>query len=181
MSATSPLPHTATQPWYREPWPWFLMSLPITAVLAGIVTTVYAVRTNDGVVADDYYKQGLAINQTLARDDMAAQLGLQARLDVRDGVAQVLLRGREGVSLPAELRLMLSHPTRQGDDQQATLRREGDVYRGALTLRDSGLRTVILEDASRSWRLSASVQLPAQGAELLPRMASPTATVVTTP
>ncbi|GAA5157561.1 FixH family protein [Viridibacterium curvum] len=181
MSATSPLHHSAaTKPWYREPWPWFLMSLPVTAVLAGIVTTVYAVRTNDGVVADDYYKQGLAINQTLARDDMAAQLGLRASLDVVDGMAQVSLSGKDGVTLPTELRLTLSHPTRQGGDQQVVLKRTGAAYRGELVLQGSGLRTVILEDAMRSWRLSAGVQLPATGTELLPRTPA-TASVVTAP
>lgn len=156
-------------PWYREPWPWFLMALPGTVVVAGIITTVIAFRTNDGLVVDDYYKKGLAINQTLARNDMAAQLGLRGMLDVSASEVRVTLQAREGVSLPERLEIVLSHPTRQGDDQRSVLVRQGDIYRGALILQGSGLRTVILEDEGRSWRLSASVQLPATGAEMLPR------------
>ena len=32
------LSHPTSKPWYREPWPWFLMSLPAVAVIAGITT-----------------------------------------------------------------------------------------------------------------------------------------------
>ena len=55
------------KPWYREPWPWLLMAGPVAVVLAGIATTVLAVTTFDGLVADDYYKQGLGINRVIAR------------------------------------------------------------------------------------------------------------------
>lgn len=169
----APADQSALNPWYREPWPWFLLSLPAAVVVAGIVTTIYAVRTNDGLVVDDYYKQGLAINQTLARDAMAVQMGLRARLDVEGSAVQVSLGAKEGVSLPAALEVVISHPTRQGDDQRATLTKQGEVYRANLSLQGSGLRTVVLEDASRSWRLVAGLQLPARGAELLPRSVAP--------
>ena len=44
----------APRPWYREPWPWILMSGPAVVVCAGIATAVIAVETNDGLVAEDY-------------------------------------------------------------------------------------------------------------------------------
>ena len=56
------------QPWYREPWPWLIMLGPAVVIVAGVITTVIAFKTSDGLVADDYYKQGLAMNKTLARD-----------------------------------------------------------------------------------------------------------------
>jgi hypothetical protein len=37
--------------------------LPIV-IVAGAVTVWLAVVSNDGLVTDDYYKQGLAVNQT---------------------------------------------------------------------------------------------------------------------
>ncbi|MFH0934336.1 MAG: FixH family protein, partial [Pseudomonadota bacterium] len=64
------------KPWYREPWPWFLMSLPATAVIAGVATVVIAIQSADGMVVGDYYKAGLAINQTLARDNAATEMAL---------------------------------------------------------------------------------------------------------
>jgi len=74
-------PHVIT-PWYRQPWPWFLIALPATAVVAGIVTAVLAVRTYDGPVTADYYKQGLAINEEVARADLARELSLRARVEL---------------------------------------------------------------------------------------------------
>ena len=59
---------TGATPWYREPWPWLLMAGPVTVIIAGGFTAWLAVTSSDGLVADDYYKQGLAINQTLERD-----------------------------------------------------------------------------------------------------------------
>ena len=56
---------TPITPWYREPWPWLLMSGPATVIVAGIYTSVLAFSGTDGLVADDYYKQGLAMNKTL--------------------------------------------------------------------------------------------------------------------
>ena len=44
------LSHPTSKPWYREPWPWFLMSLPAVAVIAGITTVWLAVRSSDGLV-----------------------------------------------------------------------------------------------------------------------------------
>ena len=57
------------RPWYREPWPWILMSVPATAVVAGIITLWLAVSSADGLVAEDYYKQGLAINRVIEREE----------------------------------------------------------------------------------------------------------------
>jgi len=42
----------SSKPWYREPWPWILMSGPAVVVVAGTVTAVIAIRTADPVVAN---------------------------------------------------------------------------------------------------------------------------------
>src|SRR4051812_31343236 len=43
------------RPWYREPWPWLLMSGPAIVVVAGCLTAGIAWKSDDGLVADDYY------------------------------------------------------------------------------------------------------------------------------
>ena len=68
-------------PWYRQPWPWFLISLPAAAIIGCIVTTVLAVRSADGVVAD-YYQRGLSINNELARTRRARGLEANAALPI---------------------------------------------------------------------------------------------------
>ena len=69
---------TVARPWYREPWPWILAAGPLIVVIAGIYTAWLAVQSNDGLVTDDYYRKGLAANQTIARSDEAARMGLPA-------------------------------------------------------------------------------------------------------
>ena len=120
------------KPWYREPWPWFLMSLPAIAVVAGVTTLVIAIKSADGMVVGDYYKAGLAINQTLERDDVAHALALTATIKTEDGTLLLALAGRMP-SYPEQLSLTLAHPTRSGMDQTLAMHHEGGGhYRAAL-------------------------------------------------
>lgn len=150
-------------PWYREPWPWILMAGPFTVVVAGFVTLWLAIRSDDGLVEDDYYKQGLAIHQQIGRDDEALRMGLAARAAVdgaRDQV-EVGLDAAPGVELPGELRLRVAHPTRAGHDRVVLLRAIGaGTYRGKLELPAAGRWLLTLDDAGRAWRLSGEWQVP---------------------
>ena len=91
-------PAKAARSWYREPWPWLLMAGPGTVVLAGIVTTWLAITSDDGLVAGDYYKRGIAINKTLAREERARLLGLagELQLDSDHRRSAVALRSAHG-------------------------------------------------------------------------------------
>lgn len=152
----------APKPWYREPWPWFLMSLPATAVIAGVATVWIAVRSADGLVVGDYYKAGLAINQTLARDDVARALGLHATVAAEDGTLTVTLAGRLE-AYPDTLSLTLAHPTRQGEDQALMLTHAGDGrYRAAMPALPDGKWQLQLADASARWRLAGVLHTPLQ-------------------
>lgn len=148
--------HGARQPWYREPWPWLLMLGPLVVIVAGFVTAYLAVVSNDGLVEDDYYKQGLTVNQRTARDQRAAELGIEAEFVVgaEGRRIRVLLRANEGVRLPEALALRITHPTRPGLDQNLALRREGaGIYDGTLEPLPGGRWHVTLEDGAREWRL----------------------------
>ena len=39
-----------TEPWYRQFWPWFIMALPASAVVAGLYTVWIAMQTTDSLV-----------------------------------------------------------------------------------------------------------------------------------
>ncbi len=106
-------------PWYREPWPWILMSGPAAVIVAGAITTWMAFATADGLVADDYYKRGLAINAVLKREQAAAQRGIEARVERAGGEVRVQLRGTE----PPAVFLNLAHATRAGNDVRLRLER----------------------------------------------------------
>ncbi|HAZ60690.1 MAG TPA: hypothetical protein DCY89_03850 [Gammaproteobacteria bacterium] len=111
--------------WYREPFVWLCITPPLAAVVAGIVTTIIAVQGFDGVVIDDYYKKGLAINRVIERDQRAAAMGLSARFDYDHTVRTltVHIESPDPESLPATLVARLLHATRGGLDHQITLER----------------------------------------------------------
>lgn len=154
------------RPWYREPWPWLLMAGPAAAVIAGAVTIWLAVVSNDGLVADDYYKEGLAVSQVLQRGANAAKLGLAAQLaaggsEQRD--LRLLLVSTAGAAadaaaaFPAELDLRIVHPTRAGVDQHLKLTQTAPgLYQGRLTSHlAAGERwLLLLEDSAHTWRLN---------------------------
>jgi hypothetical protein len=145
------------KPWYRHPWPWILMAGPGLVIVAGAITLYLAIASNDGLVADDYYKLGMTVNQTTARDAAARTRGVRAELmQSATGVQlRVLVRADAGVELPASLKLKLAHPTRTGVDQDLTLvAAGGGVYTGVAQVRVGGRWHVALEDDEHSWRLT---------------------------
>lgn len=156
MSAIAP----DKRPWYAHRWPWLLMAGPAVVVVAGIATAWIAITSNDGLVADDYYKQGLAVNQKLARNDAAAAQQLEARLRLTAEQAELRLVSRAGATLPARLRLTLAHPTRKGEDQAILLTGEKGVYAGRVGALRPGRWHVIVEDEAATWRMAGTLQLP---------------------
>ena len=143
-------------PWYRQTWPWLLMAGPAVVVMAGVVTVWLAIVSNDGLVADDYYKQGLAVNQRLYRDHQASNLGLSANLMRSGDAVRLLLAAHESISMPAELAIKFSHPTRSGRDQTVKMSMESPgFYTGQLSESLVGRWIVTIEDPEMKWRLHA--------------------------
>jgi hypothetical protein len=147
-------PSASAPPWYRQRWPWLLMLGPAIVVVAGLATLAIAVRSDDGLVADDYYKRGLAINQTLERSARAAALGLSATIDV-DAAGNVALalatQASDPDAHPPTLRLRLAHPTRAGADRATVLVQDGEGrYVGRVAPGDGRWRVIVETDR---WRL----------------------------
>jgi hypothetical protein len=142
-----------TRPWYREPWAWGIMAAPLTAIVMGVIMVTLASRSNDGLVADDYYKRGLAINQTLDRYERARVLGVEGALSFNAERTRVRLsvpQARDEV-----LTLRFVHPTRAGLDQAVRLARTGGgLYEGAMTTPALGHWHLALEDDAGTWRIT---------------------------
>jgi uncharacterized protein len=156
---------TSPKRWFREPWPWILMAGPFIVIVAGFVTAWIAVTTSDPLVTDDYYKKGLAVDQTIARSRLATERGIEARFKLTsDGIDVLLASATPLDSRPAALTLALSHPTRAGLDQTVELRAaDGNHYVAALRLPASGHWIVVIEDDAQTWRLMGNVVLPVMG------------------
>jgi len=145
------------QPWYRNPMVWLVIALPSSAVIAGIITLMIAANTEDGLVVDDYYKQGLAINEVISHDRMATELGLSAFVDINAETGEIFasLSADKQLTPPQEISFKLIHRTRSGQDQVTTLMRMGDSsdYKGYVKPPIIKGRWTIHVQSQDLWRL----------------------------
>ena len=157
----------SARPWYREPWPWFLALGPAIVVVAGAVTTTLAITTSDGLVSDDYYKQGLAINRTLAREERASDLQVTARVQFNEERQRVRVWLTAGAVPPKTLRLALFHGARASDDQAIVLGAIAPgLYEGTLRQPGAGKWQLRLEDGEGTWRIVGTWKTQLSGAVL---------------
>lgn len=162
MTASNPI--QPSTPWWREPWPWFLMALPMSAVIAGLVTAWIAFKDPDPLVSEDYYKEGMTIYQVLEREARARELGLTARMTMRDDTLEVTLDGRLDTR-PTRLQLDIAHPTRAAQDATVILHANAEGrYQGNLpAITTPGKRRIRIEPEDRAWRLSGQWEAPFAG------------------
>ncbi len=48
-----PVSEHAVRPWYQEPWPWIIIGLLGTVIVASFITLWIAASNPDGLVVDD--------------------------------------------------------------------------------------------------------------------------------
>ncbi len=158
-----------TRPWYQEPWPWLLMLGPAIVVVAGFITLYLAASGQDGLVVDDYYKQGKTINQSLHRDAVARQIGITATVtfDQANDQLNVILRRADGQALPASISVVLVHATRSGADKIVTLSPLENGYTGKLPSLGAGKWNVLIEDTQKKWRLQKEILVDSKPLPLL--------------
>lgn len=149
-----------TQPWYRQFWPWFIIALPATVVVAGIATAIIASKDGVNLVAEDYYKQGKEINQDLSKFDRAAALNVRIALNLEE--SELTLKPVSGDLVPNQaLRLSLFHPTLAGRDSDYLLTSDASgVYRLHLDQPLTGKWHIRVDAFDHEWRLQETVHFP---------------------
>jgi hypothetical protein len=151
---------SAVIPWYRQFWPWFLFGLPGIVVVAGLTTVWIAYHHADHLVVDDYYKQGLAINREIDRQQLAQQLQMEATLSFESQLVRASLTGN---AAPPALLLTLSHTMDANQDFSLKLPQvQPGVYQAPLprTLQYRWhYRLEPLGTPALAWRLDGEVSL----------------------
>ncbi len=150
------------EPWYKQGWPWFLMAIPGVAVVLGFGMLWAAIVTWDGLVVDDYYKEGQAIAQTMGRSAEAGRLGLEAQVSLKAEDITVRLASSQGEALPPSIIVTIAHPTRTGLDQVRALVGSDGVYSGELAPLGVSRWQIQIEDEARTWRLNGTANLPTE-------------------
>ncbi|QEL54337.1 FixH family protein [Chromobacterium paludis] len=148
--------HHPPRPWHKEPWPWILFGIPLVSVIVGICYLNVAIKTDDGLVTDDYYKKGKAINMELRRDKVAAQMGLSGQLMFGADGRSLRLITTSKVKLPDTLSVRMVHPAQDDFDQSVEMTLAGpNLYQGVLAkpLVTANHWYVQLEDHDKIWRI----------------------------
>ena len=148
--------------WYRQFWPWFLIILPGTVVIASLVTVYIAFKGADALVVKDYYKEGLAINKTV--DDLrnAKDMHLNATLSFTGNKLDLKLRADSEIN-DNELLLSFEHPFDDKQDVNLTLKKSSsNEFVSELPSLAKGKWYIALQSTSTSepWRLLTTVYLP---------------------
>lgn len=157
--------------WYKQFWPWVLIAIPASAVLFGIFMITVVTLYPDDVVDDNYYQDGMAINQTLDEDRAASKLGVTARLETFNPHELTLIV--HGTS-DARLTLKFSHVTDASKDRVMILyRQDGGRYAAykdiPLELASPGVWYAELDGQNGDWRLWKRLVTPLVHMELKPQ------------
>ena len=108
--------------WYRQFWPWVLIALPGTVVIASFVTLYIAIVNSHSMVKDNYYKDGLAINRYLKEDQLAELRAITAQLQFLPASKKVkILLGGDHGNDSQLLILYFIHPVNASKDFQLPL------------------------------------------------------------
>lgn len=144
-------------PWYRQLWPWLLIIPPGGAVIGGIVTIMLAIQSPNAMVVDNYYKEGLAINQQKHRLDTAREQHLSAFLRNDGHRIELTLDGN--IQTDDALTLQFIHATRADFDHNIQLKTLGaGKYSAPAPALPSGIWYLRLQSADMRWEIRARVQ-----------------------
>lgn len=149
--------------WYKQFWPWFIIGLLSSVVIASLVTVRIAFKNPDGLVSDDYYKEGLAINQRLEQDQVASKQQLSATLKVEGAELVVEMAGNSLEDVSA-LQLQFTHPLNAEKDMRVVLPRQtGLRYATRLEAPVTERFYITLSDTQQRWRLRKEIPSLQQG------------------
>ncbi len=154
------------QSWFHHPFVWFVFALPFSAVLFGAVMIISANYHPDDLVVDDYYKEGMAINQQLDLDTVARnlELGAEVTISAIDGVQL------EVASNASVIQLAIFHVTDKSQDIVVPLERFAQhryasdsplAMQVSKMLETDGVWYLELKDEETRWRLRQRVISPA--------------------
>ena len=144
--------------WYQSPIGWLIFFVILATVTSGVLMITISISDPDDIVIDDYYKQGLAINLSKARNTRALKLGIKADFVSTPRGLTVRVIGLKGTENSA-LRMYLQHPTRRRHDRQFRLPCGQDGCSSMISGIRHGRYYYAIEPQDRHWRLSGRLYI----------------------
>ena len=146
--------------WYREPYVWLFFAFPLAAVIGSVITGKLALQSDDGLVVDDYYKQGLEINQVLKRDRLAHAFSIAAKIQIfqEQKTFRLMLTGNESFIPPDTITVSFLHSTRSGFDRKIQVaRNDKNLYQAELPKLAKGRWYIQIETGD--WRVLQTIRI----------------------
>ncbi len=152
--------------WYKQFWPWFLISIPLVSVILSGTMLNLALTTENSMVVDDYYKEGKAINQQLDRIENARAKNIRTELITSgNAIALNFLSGKPNSG--KAVKLIFSHATMASKDFDILLTMDASgTYRSIVQTPITGKWKVTLTPLSEEWKVSQPLSFPRSGAIL---------------
>lgn len=150
-----------TQPWYRQFWPWFIIGLLSSSVIAGLTTVWISLQTTDSLVVMSDDGMQIVAERRINAEQLAAELQLAALIEINTdtGAISAAMRSGDLQSTPATLDLEFTHPAFAERDRLIPLHRAppdeagNPVWSGHFVDTPDGRWYVTLK-AGDEWRLS---------------------------
>jgi uncharacterized protein len=148
---------------YKEYWFWIVM-IPITSsVIVGSSFVYQAFATFDGVVVDNYYKDGKGIKVRVEEDRRAQANGLQATMVAVNNTVKAQIGGTLA-SYPDQLDLIFIYPYSDKYDIELVMEHLGDGEYQAEFFPEVQNRYLVQlhtqDGAENAWRLHGETNLP---------------------
>ncbi|WP_114764446.1 FixH family protein [Vibrio rhodolitus] len=155
------------KPWYKQFWPWFLIALPATVVVAAFITLSISIKNSPSLVTEDYYKKGKGINIDISKVNAAKALVLKANV-VSDGSDIIIQFDKGSMEHFPALSAMFAHRTLADQDfsQLVTSDASGN-YRITLEQPLEGPWFIELSPHDKSWLIQGRVNFPSESATVL--------------
>lgn len=149
-----------TTPWYKQFWPWFLIGLPASVVIASLFTFSLFSQNKVSLVAEDYYKKGKGINLDLSRLAQADALNIHAQMQLnQNNVLFTLDKGNLDV-FPT-LHFLFQHRTLSDQDIKKTVNPDASGrYRFSLNDSIDGPWYIEVTSFDNQWSVNARQSLP---------------------
>ncbi|MDF2180163.1 FixH family protein [Aliiglaciecola sp. CAU 1673] len=151
---------SAITPWYKQFWPWFLISIPLISIVLSFTMLHLATSGQDSMVIDDYYKEGKAINMRLQEIEHAKSLGIDARLLIDEQSVRLWFENGKPTN-GAALTLIFHHPTLAEKDFTLMLTQDANGrYSAPLPQSIDGKWKLTLVPFDKSWKVQQDIGLP---------------------
>jgi len=152
-------------------WILFIIFIPFSAVLFGILMFVAAHIYKDDLVVDDYYKEGLSINTILTRENLSKEMDIYLELmNITKRRAEFKLDNIQD----HKVLLSFHHVSDKQKDKEFILLHEGGYKYTSHNpqlisiLQNDGVWNIELTGSNREWSLKKRIVTPSRDLVIKP-------------